>query len=245
MSLEKIFKPKRNYELFRYGKNNDGGYLIGNKTLKKTNNLISIGINDDWSFEYDIKNNFPEIKIFCFDDILDKKYLIKRVINQLIFIIFNWNLSLLTKYICDLNKFKFFKKKTVLLKKIRIFDKLKIISNSKLNNILLKIDIEGSEYRILKDIIKYQKKLNGLIIEFHDIDLHKEKIKRFIEKLDMKITHIHPNNFGQIDKNKNPVVIELTFERYPVVIGKELMIPNKMDMKNDKYSKDIKLYFKR
>ena len=81
MSLEKIFKPKRNYELFRYGKNNDGGYLIGNKTLKKTNNLISIGINDDWSFEYDIKNNFPEIKIFCFDDILDKKYLIKRVIN--------------------------------------------------------------------------------------------------------------------------------------------------------------------
>ncbi len=244
MALEKIFKPRKNYKLYRYGKNNDGGYLIGNKTLKNTKNLISLGINDDWSFESEIRRDFKKINIFCYDDILDKKYLIKRVINQLIFIIYNWNLKLLTKYIHDLKQFKFFKKKNVFLNKIRIFDKLKIISNSKLNNILLKIDIEGSEYRILKDIIKYQKKLTGLIIEFHDIDLHREKIKKFIQKFDMRITHIHPNNFGQIDKNKNPVVIELTFEKYPIVIGKEPIIPNKMDMKNDKYAKDIKLYFK-
>ena len=53
MSLSKKLKPKFSYNLIRIGNDNDGGYLIDTYSLKKTKELVSLGINDDWSFEKD------------------------------------------------------------------------------------------------------------------------------------------------------------------------------------------------
>lgn len=53
MPLSKYFKPKFSYDLVRIGKNNDGGYLIDFNSFKKSASLLSLGINDDWSFEKD------------------------------------------------------------------------------------------------------------------------------------------------------------------------------------------------
>ena len=51
------------------------------------------------------------------------------------------------------------------------------------NNILLKIDIEGDELKILDEINHNFDKINLLIIEFHDLDLQKnfEKVENFIK----------------------------------------------------------------
>ena len=43
MYLHKIFKPKKEYELTRLGKKNDGGYLVGIQTVKESQYLISFG----------------------------------------------------------------------------------------------------------------------------------------------------------------------------------------------------------
>ena len=64
-------------------------------------------------------------------------------------------------------------KKINLKKYVTNSDLIKISQHK--DKILLKIDIEGSEYRILEDIISIKDSLNALIIEFHDIDLHKDK----------------------------------------------------------------------
>ena len=78
-------------------------------------------------------------------------------------------------------------------------------------NFFLKIDIEGSEYRILDQIIKNSKKINGLAIEFHDFDLHQNVIKKFVNELDLKLVHIHVNNYGTINSDGIPSTIEFTF----------------------------------
>ena len=57
--------------------------------------------------------------------------------------------------------------------------------------LLLKIDIEGSEYRLLDEIISNQNFLSGLIIEFHDVDLNLNKINEFIENFSLSLSHIH------------------------------------------------------
>ena len=49
--LPNEFKPRGLYDLIRFGKDNDGGYLIGRNSALKSEYLISFGINDDWSFE--------------------------------------------------------------------------------------------------------------------------------------------------------------------------------------------------
>ena len=77
--------------------------------------------------------------------------------------------------------------------------------------IFLKIDIEGSEYRILNQILNNAKKINGLVIEFHDFDLHQKIIKKFIEDFELQLVHIHVNNYGTIDNAGIPSTVELTF----------------------------------
>jgi hypothetical protein len=41
MPLEKIFKPLKKYKLKRLGGDGDGGYLIGENSLKKVETLLS------------------------------------------------------------------------------------------------------------------------------------------------------------------------------------------------------------
>ena len=99
--------------------------------------------------------------------------------------------------------------------------------------IIFKIDIEGSEYRILQELIEIQDSICALIIEFHDIDLHLEKIIYFTKEFDLTLTHIHPNNYGEKDKNGNPTVVELTFERNPTANSNDLSLPNISDQPNN------------
>ena len=116
------------------------------------------------------------------------------------------------------------------------------------SNIILKIDIEGDEYKILEHVNKEFLKINLFIIEFHNIHKNLNKIKNFIKKTKFKIIHIHGNNYGGINKNNDPKVVEMTFINsnkyktskvksnfnYPI-IG--------LDYKNLKRRPDIKLKF--
>ena len=54
------------------------------------------------------------------------------------------------------------------------------------SNLILKIDIEGDEYKILEQINKEFFKINLLIIEFHNIHKNLNKIKNFIKKTKFK-----------------------------------------------------------
>ena len=74
-----------------------------------------------------------------------------------------------------------------------------IFSKNSYDNVFLKIDIEGSEYRILDQLIENQKKINGLVIEFHDCDLHFDRINRFIQSFELDLVHIHVNNYSYIN----------------------------------------------
>ena len=59
----------------------------------------------------------------------------------------------------------------------------------------------------------------------------------------LDLTHIHPNNYGSPDQNGDPILIELSFERQPKILGGEIKIPNILDQKNNPKSKDINIRF--
>lgn len=243
MSLDKIFKPVANYELIRLGRSNDGGYLIGKNSIDNSEHLISMGLDLDWSFEEDFKKKKDKINVICFDNNLDKKFILKKIVIQIILIIFNQNLKYLISLIKNYINFNIFLKKVKYnKKKITYGDILKIQNN--INNIFFKIDIEGSEYRILDELIKIKNKITGIVIEFHDIDLHRSKIKNFINNIGLKLVHIHPNNYGGLNKFGDPYLLELTFDKDPVVLNPVNTLPHKYDMKNDPSTDDITLTFK-
>ena len=114
---------------------------------------------------------------------------------------------------------------------------------------ILKIDIEGDEYNILNQILKNSKKINALLIEFHDIQKNMHLIKKFIEQSNkLKLVHIHANNYQCIDKDINPSVIELTFTniekiRFEQIITKKKYPINNLDYKNSHRKDDYTLKF--
>jgi hypothetical protein len=79
-------------------------------------------------------------------------------------------------------------------------------------NVLLKVDIEGDEYKIFNQILDNSNKINVLIVECHDIHKNIDNIEDFIVKSkELKLIHIHANNFAGSNKDGDPNVIELTF----------------------------------
>ncbi|WP_075483182.1 hypothetical protein [Candidatus Pelagibacter communis] len=240
--LPEIFKPDSAYSLIRLGNQYDGGYLIGESTLRNSECLVSFGVALDISFEENF-NNLTGKKVYLYDKLHFKYYFRDEFflsLNNLRRLDFSKTINSIKKF---LKIKKFVKNNTFNVKTITYNSLTEIINALKENkNVLLKIDIENSEYRLIDCLLKNQSKLSGLIIEFHDIDLHEKKILNFINAFELKLTHIHANNFAIPDKNGNPTVIELTFEREPEKISSDLEIPNKLDRKNNPLKKDFLNY---
>jgi hypothetical protein len=197
MSLPINFKPKKNFKLIRVGRDNDGGYLCGLNSIIAAKNLISLGIFDDISFEKNFNKLNNHCKIYCYDKYVDNIFWLKIIWKNLGLSFFRLNPLFFFKSIYRYFDFKNFIKTNKFYKKTIDFNSINTIL--KKNKNFLKIDIEGSEYRILDEIINHQNKIVGLIIEFHDVDINLEKIENFIKKFKLTLTHIHPNNSGGVN----------------------------------------------
>ncbi len=82
------------------------------------------------------------------------------------------------------------------------------------SKIFLKIDIEGSEFSIIDEIMAAQSRITALVIEFHDCIKMRARIERFIKEFELDLVHIHGNNNAPIVEGF-PEVLEMTFARLP------------------------------
>ena len=253
----KELKPSYQYNLIRLGQDNDGGYLVEKDSVLSSKGLISFGLNLDWSFEKDF-SNLNKCSIHCYDhtvkyskikkysrksilNIFNKKFWSKKGIKQ---IIENFNLSKTYKNFFSGNIIHFRQAIGLGNNLIKLDEVLERINVSP---IFLKIDIEGSEYRILDDIIRLQNNICGLVIEFHDVDLNLNKILDFINKLSLNLVHIHGQNPGgesYLDANGDPTQIELSFSNSTNFINQAVKIPNHLDQPSDPRFNEVNLIFK-
>ena len=221
-------------DLIRLGRNKDGGYIIPNRLISKSNALISGGVFTDWSFEKDfIKRSF--IRNFI---LVDKNTSIQGMSINLLNSI-NSNINLFNKAKCILHYFynlpRVFIMRRILKEKfIESFIKpsnspntekkgfitisnliSKLQTKKKNKNIFLKLDIEGSEWEIFSDILANLEYFSGIAIEVHNLDIYGKKLESMINQFyskGMQLVHVHPNNNGGLCKNTSlPKLLELSF----------------------------------
>ncbi len=218
--LPKNLKPHKSnkHNLLRVGPKLDGGYIVDKRIIKKSKTIITCGLNDDWEFEKHFLKINPNCTVVAYDHTVNKQFWKRRFKKDLLALLMLKKLRL--SKILDIFKYInykfFFKKKNIhILKKVVLNKKskdeisIKEILDKK-QNIILKIDIEGDEYKILKTVKKNYHRINLLIIEFHNISKNIIKIKKFLSNSKLKIIHLHANNYGGVDKFNDPNVIEVT-----------------------------------
>lgn len=219
-----FLKPYKVKKLERLGRKFDGGYVVCSEVLKKCENLITLGVGDDISFEIDFekKKNSKLIQLY---DYTVNNYSFLKIILKYFRRLITFRASLKTfNYSIQnfINFLNFLKKDNVIFQKLKIVKRetrhnhinLKnIFKNINDNKNLLKIDIEGSEYEIIDDIVKINTKIKMLIIEFHWINKNRNLFSDSVNKLKFffDIIHVHANNYRPMNSSDDIYdVIEIT-----------------------------------
>ena len=179
-----FLKPFKVKKLLRLGRKFDGGYLVCSNALKQCENLITLGVGDDISFEIDFDKKKNSKIIQLYDHTVNNALFLRIIVKYFRRLItFRTSMNNLTYSISNyINFLRFINKENVTLNKYKVVKIIKHNNEINLRNIfqkinnnknLLKIDIEGSEYEIIDDIITYSSKIKMLIVEFHWINKKK------------------------------------------------------------------------
>ena len=205
--LNKVLKPNGNYPLTRLGRYNDGGYLIDGRQLGVCDTLISLGVNDDWSFERQFLalNDCPS---FSYDGSVSSSVFMTRVLKSLAR---PWRLSKVFWCLQVLFDYQvFFTGTRRHIKKFVGFDdRENCIAMNDLfrehqgsNNIFLKIDIEGYEDKALIPFFHKAKKSlfpTNILIEHSGKQFWENDLIKFLLELGYK----------KVFKNKSNLALSL------------------------------------
>ncbi len=248
--LPQFLQPKKIDSLKRIGRPNDGGYVVDFRSVESSDLLIGLGINDDWSFENDFYS-LRNVPVIAYDGTVSKSVLTKRFIKALAQV--NKPGKALSRFrtIRDYTEFfsgdrKHEEKLVGLSNEPGYISLSAIVERAKLDDrsrIFLKIDIEGWEYRILDQLIDNAGLLTGLAIEFHDVDLHLDRLRDFVSRFPLALVHTHCNNFVVLNDKGTPLTIECTFTAYGVEDELVSTLPGSLDMPNNIEKEDYKINF--
>ncbi|HEX8444159.1 MAG TPA: FkbM family methyltransferase [Allosphingosinicella sp.] len=249
--LPSFLRPISVPKLVRLGRAHDGGYLVDARDIEQADVLIGLGINEDWSFEEDFTSR-NAVPVYGFDPTIGGTIFAKKVLKSLLRphrpALFTHSMKIWLGYR------RFFKDANVHIDKyvgipgsgssISLREIFESIVPPGHERAFLKIDIEGSEYRILEDIRDFSDKIVGMVIEFHDVDFHLQRIESFIERIPLQICHVHANNYGSRNKDGVPLAIECTFTASKSLGTPAGPLPHALDMPNHAQREDYRITFR-
>jgi len=219
-------------DLTRVGRDFDGGYVICLSTLMDTKFLLSFGVSDDWSFERDFIRDAGGIPAHAYDQSISfSKFLFQLLVTFIKFFFRRAKIKVLISAFYTPIKYRLFFRRAIVHYPEKLaskgFNEIEVdietvFSRIKSNNIFVKIDIEGSEYGIIPQVMRYADRIVGMTIEFHETYILR---KIFLESLSLignefSIIHAHGNNFSFVESDL-PNVVEISFSK----IGHGLSVP--------------------
>lgn len=226
-------KPLRPYKfepLIRIGNAFDGGYVLPEKAVLESKFLLSLGINDDISFDLHFCHMNPAVICFGVDYTVTSEFLKRRrmqaVVKSWINLLINKtkhtiystkakNIAKFERFFSGKNKFYPLQVSDVSAPgKITISELLGQFPNVKSHDVFLKMDIEGDEYIVTDEIVKNADKIGYVACEYHFVSSDASTFNETIRKMSeaFYLAHIHGNNHGKYSESQQfPDTLELTW----------------------------------
>lgn len=249
VTLPAVLKPRQTASLIRLGRAHDGGYLVDERDIAATDVLLGFGIRDDWSFEEDFVGRKP-VNVYAFDPTISERAFFAGFLKA-IPRIYRPGLAArryrtwagFKRFFSGGNRhFARYVGKTSLASAVSLAEIMADLDLPASSKIFLKVDIEGSEYRILEEMIDLADRMSGAVIEFHDVDLHLERIEAFVKRFPLSLCHVHGNNFSPLSPGGVPLTIECSFTSQQGADA-PLALPHRLDMPNDPAAAEYALTF--
>jgi len=225
-------QPRVYPDLVRIGSFCDGGYLVPRSALSGLDAVLSFGVSVDWNFEKQLRDMRPGIDVHCYDHTVSAwlfaKSFAKGILNLLQG---RGHLPEIARRIGVWRDYpRFFRERTVHFRE-RVFNRDQHENDATIDRIfaripgrrhvLVKADIEGGEYRIIPDLLRYVEVIDVLVVEFHDTDPLRLVFERQVGLLleHFAVAHLHGNNYGGRSVDGLPDALEMTF------VNKRLGVP--------------------
>jgi hypothetical protein len=244
-------------DLIRVGGNNDGGYVLPGALLRDADVLISMGLGHNWQFEKDARALNPAIRVHVYDHTVSEKLFKRQYIAEVAALLTGKvGLANVQRRLRRLRDYRAFFGKEATHFRERIHDRQDsqsvdiptVFARAGGERAFVKMDIEGTEYRVLEEVVSYADRILGLAIEFHDIGPLRLVFERTMQVVRhrFEIVHVHANNFTPLYRDSFPEALEITLARRDLVRGKrrrmELPLPE-LDRPNDPGRPDYRLTF--
>lgn len=219
-------RPFRSFPLVRLGSNHDGGYVIPAQTLDYIDGVLSFGIDRNWSFESDLRSIRPRLPLHAYDHTIHERFFYRELRKHWIrFFVFKCSWAELLQAKKTLADFRQAFSGNAVHYRQRITNRPESVSDvdfslalqrlSGCRNLLVKIDIEGDEFRILPQILAHANFISVLVVEFHETGVLRETFRYWVQRIQKKfyLAHLHANNGGGLFKDNLPEFLEMTFVR--------------------------------
>lgn len=253
--------------MIRVGRDFDGGYVLPRSVIECSHTLLSLGVNDDWSFEEAALAINPGLCITCVDGTTGMKRIVAKAIKRF---------PQMIGHALTLQPYKARRDLASVLKPIgfrRFFSRHELLqlmvgpetapgwitlpallARATAGHggwVLLKTDIEGAEYAALPGAIQGMDRVCALLIEFHALDREWDAFTRCMRELApmFHVAHIHGNNFDPcIRGSRVPQTLEVTLVNRALVPGTPQLstcaFPRQgLDMPNTRKRPELQLDF--
>lgn len=217
--------PVDGFALQRVGPAHDGGYVVATESIGPTEWLLSLGLADDWRFERDFQR-LTGADVTAVDATTGPTMWVQTgAVKALLTASGRRFRAPLSEYYNNESGYLRYRMFFGHESREHLRDWVgdggdgtvsiaELLERRPGAATFLKMDIEGSEWRTLGDIVSHQDRFTGMVIEFHDVDLRLERLEAFVADLnDFAIVCTTANNAGRVTADGIPTVVELSFAR--------------------------------
>jgi hypothetical protein len=248
-------------ELCRLGSANDGGYVVPRDAILSARHLLSFGVATNWDFERAAAAMNPYLTVDAYDPSVGSRRFVRMALRGAFSVPLRAMTadlrgarSSLRKLGTALDYFRFFSKHATHTARrvwynddrqsIAIAEILATAERRSRVPMFAKIDIEGSEYRVLPWIIDAAELFTGLVIEFHHTDICAALFNAQLARLlgPFRVVHVHGNNYGDMSVDGSlPLTLEISFLHRSIAATTAGSLDKRLDAPNDPARPDFAL----